>query len=329
MLGNKHFNFLVKSLWPTIFAMLASTSFAIQAASWQPSSGHSEIELWPGLPPKATTEAEEKLIKGENPVAGEPWYEIANVTHPTFTVYSPREKNTGTAVIVFPGGGYKILAIDLEGTEVCDWLTSKGITCVLLKYRVPDSGCHYDVKTNKHVTPKIPIALQDAQRTISTIRYNAKKYNLDPKKIGVMGFSAGGNLVVLSSTESSRRSYEPLDEIDKTSSRPDFAIPVYPGHMTMEHKNKTPREAASKELNTDIVISHDIPPTLLIHAKDDPVDPVYYSELYESELKKSGIEVTLLTYKTGGHAFGTRKTGKDTDRWTDDTIDWLKRRKFL
>ena len=288
-----YINFLVKSLKFTIFALLTSTSYVIQAETWQPSSGHSQIELWPGIPPNAITTIEiEEMRKRDNLVAGEPWYEVSNVTRPTYTVYSPKSKNTGTAVIVFPGGGHKILAIDLEGTEICDWLTSEGITCILLKYRVPHSGCYYDVKTNKHVTPKFQTALQDAQRTISTIRNNAKKLKLDPNKIGVMGFSAGGYMAVLASTESSQRAYGPRDEIDKISYRPDFAIPVYPGHMTMEHKNKTPREVAAKELNTDIVISHDIPPTLLIHSQNDPVDPAYYSELYESELKKAGVEVT-------------------------------------
>lgn len=173
-----------------------------------------------------------------------------------------------------------------------------------------------------HVTPEIPMALQDAQRAISIVRYNAGEYGIDPGKIGVLGFSAGGNLAVLSSTFK-ERSYDSIDDIDQVSSRPDFAIPVYPGHMTMEHKNKTPREVAAQELNTDIVVSAEIPPTLLIHAKDDPVDPVHYSKVYERELKKAGVDVKLIIYETGGHAFGVSKQGKDTDRWMDDAIEWL------
>jgi acetyl esterase/lipase len=215
------------------------------------------------------------------------------------------------------------------GADVCKWLTDSGITCILVKYRVPNTGCNWNKETKRHETPDIPMALQDAQRTISIVRYNAKKYNIDPNKIGVMGFSAGGNLAVLSSTAFKKRAYDPIDEIDQVSSRPDFAIPVYPGHLTMEHKNKTPAAIAAQELNTDIDISTDVPPTLLIHAEDDPVDPVHYSKVYERELKKVGVNVKLMLYQTGGHAFGVKKQGKDTDRWTVDALGWLKEIKIL
>ena len=143
--------------------------------------------------------------------------------------------------------------------------------------------------------------------------------------IGVMGFSAGGNLAVLASTAFNARAYAPIDAIDRVSPRPDFAIPVYPGHMTMEHKNKTPKAIAAQELNTDIVVSPDVPPTLLIHARDDTVDPVHYSLVYARELKKAGVDVDLMLYDTGGHAFGVRKQGKDTDRWPEDAVRWLRR----
>jgi dienelactone hydrolase len=197
-----------------------------------------------------------------------------------------------------------------------------------------NGGCNWNKKLRKNVTPDIPLALQDAQRTISMVRYNAnkygaKQYDIDPNKIGVMGFSAGGNLAVLSSTAFNYRSYDPIDEIDKVSCRPDFAIPVYPGHMTMEHKNKTPVAVAAKELNTDIKISKEIPPTLLIHAKDDPVDPVHYSLVYERELQRTGVNVQLNLYNTGGHAFGVKKQGKETDRWMADALTWLKKIQML
>jgi acetyl esterase/lipase len=139
----------------------------------------------------------------------------------------------------------------------------------------------------------------------------------------------GVSVWILASTAIKTRSYTAIDEIDQTSSRPDFAIRVYPGHMTMEHKNKTPSATGAKELNTDIVISKEIPPTLLVHAKDDPVDPVYYSVVYDRELKKAGINVKLYVYQTGGHAFGVRKSGKDTDRWMDDAMAWLKEIRML
>ena len=133
-------------------------------------------------------------------VAGRPWVQVENVSRPTMTVYSPKESNTGVAVVVFPGGGYQILAIDLEGTEVCDWLTSKGITCVLLKYRVPDSGPQWDRQCNCQIYPKSPTALEDAQRTVGLVRFHAAEWHIDPHKIGVLGFSAGGHLVAAMST---------------------------------------------------------------------------------------------------------------------------------
>lgn len=168
------------------------------------------------------------------------------------------------------------------------------------------------------------MALQDTQRAISMIRSRAKDYNLNPARIGVMGFSAGGYLAVLASTEFERRSYQPLDRVDRTSCRPDFAIPVYPGHLTMEHKNKIPRALAAQQLNSDIHVSKAVPPTLLVHARDDTVDPVHYSQVYARELKKAKVRVQLKLYETGGHAFGVRKSGKDTDQWQNDTIRWLR-----
>lgn len=169
------------------------------------------------------------------------------------------------------------------------------------------------------------MALQDAQRALSQVRYHARRYNLAPDKIGVMGFSAGGNLAGLASTGFERRSYAAVDGLDQTSCRPDFAIPVYPGHLTMEHKNKSPKAVAAGELNTDIKISKSTPPTLLIHAKDDPVDPVHYSRVYARELRRAGIPVQLNLYETRGHAFGVRKSGRDTDRWQADAMRWLEK----
>lgn len=278
-----------------------------------------EVPLWP--------EGSQVLLDGIKALADEKW----SITHPAFLLYSPRVNSTRAAVLVFPGGGYKGLAvgpnstIGSNGADVCRWLTDVGITCVLVKYRVPNTGCHWNKETRRHEAPDVPMALQDAQRAIAIVRHNANEYNIDPDRIGVMGFSAGGNLAVLASTAFKKRSYAAIDEIDLVSSRPDFAMPVYPGHMTMEHKNKTPRAIAAQELNTDIVISTEVPATLLIHARDDSVDPVHFSMVYERELKRAGVSVELIIYETGGHAFGVRKQGKDTDRWTDDALRWLRK----
>ena len=300
-----------------LFLALLMTSAV--ADSWKPTGGAQQVPIWPANSPVLSggiRRLEDKAILAKKP--------ITDVANPTFTIYYPKENPSGTCIIVFPGGGYLGLAMGLEGTEVADWLSQSGITCVLVKYRVPYSGCYWDSKLRRHVTPKVPMALQDAQRTISTIRAHAQDYHVNPDKIGVMGFSAGGNLAVLSSTLFQKRSYKPVDSIDGVSCRPDFAIPVFPGHMTMTHKN-----VDSRALNTDIVISKNIPPTLLVHAKDDPVDPVWYSEVYAAALKKAGVNVTLKIYQSGGHAFAVRKQGKASDRWTKDALAWLKQIKMI
>ncbi len=277
-----------------------------------------EVPLWP--------EDAQVVRIGIQELAGQEWA----LTHPSLLVYRPRATSVRAAILVFPGGGYKALGIGpkstlgLYGADVCRWLTDTGITCILVKYRVPNTGCNWNSETRRHESPSVPMALQDAQRAVSMVRFDAARYGIDPDKIGVMGFSAGGNLAVLSSTSFGARAYEPMDAIDRVSSRPDFAIPVYPGHLTMEHKNTTPRSVAAQQLNTDIVVSREVPPTLLIHAKDDAVDPAYYSEVYARELRKVGVPVELHLYETGGHAFGVRKQGKDADRWTDDAMRWLR-----
>lgn len=202
---------------------------------WQPSPGHAQIPIWPGAAPDARAVAgpEEVSTTGnDHLVAGKPWTYVRNVSRPTLTVYSPIGKNTGAAVVVFPGGGYQILAIDLEGTEVCDWLTAKGITCVLLKYRVPHSGPSWQADCKCSINPKP--ALQDAQRTLGLVRLHAAEWHIDPHKVGVLGFSAGGHLVAAISNSFRERSYRPIDAADKETMRPDFAVALYPGHPITE-----------------------------------------------------------------------------------------------
>ncbi len=291
---------------------LAILSTTALADSWTPPGGARQEPVWPpGCP---VLKGGIRKLDDPETMARKP---TTNVSIPTYTVYQPKANPSGTCILIFPGGGHLVLAMGLEGTEIADWLTRSGITCVLVKYRVPYSGCYWDNKLHKNVTPKVPMALQDAQRTLSLVRAHAQELHINPNKIGVMGFSAGGNVAVLASTR--KRAYAPVDAIDQVSCRPDFAIPAYPGHLTMRHKN-----VDSRALNSDIVVSKDVPPTLLIHAQDDPVDPVHYSEVYAAALKKVGAPVTLKLYKNGGHAFGVRKQGKDSDRWTQDVMVWLK-----
>lgn len=300
--------------------LLAAVTDAHSGLAQLPSASYAqEVPLWP---------ADSKvLMDGIEALAKEDWA----LTHPSLLLYPSRQNPPGAAVLVFPGGGYKALAIGPRstigflGADVCQWLNEAGVTCILVKYRVPHTGCYWNPVTRRHEQPDVPMALQDAQRAISMVRYYADDYGIDPAKVGVMGFSAGGNLAVLSSTNFRTRAYDPIDAIDQVSSRPDFVIPVYPGHLTMEHKNKTPKAVAARELNSDIVVSSEVPPTLLIHAKDDPVDPVHYSMVYEEALKQAGAPVELIIYGTGGHGFGVRKQGKDSDRWMEDAIQWLRR----
>src|ERR1035437_5959690 len=210
------------------------------------------------------------------------------------TVYSPTARNSGAAVGVFPGGGYYALAIDFEGTEVCEWLGSKGMTCVLLKYRVPDSGPHEN--GGRLINPKAPMALEDAQRTVGLVRFHAVEWHIDPHKIGVLGFSAGGHMVAAMSTHFEHRLYPAVDAADKESCRPDFAVAIYPGHLSLADN--------SFALNPDIRthITRQTPPTFLLQNEDDHVDRVEDSLSYYAALKKAGVPVEMHLYAEGGHA---------------------------
>jgi acetyl esterase/lipase len=246
------------------------------------------------------------------PVAGKPWTYVTDVTRPTMTVYAPTAGNTGVAVVVFPGGGYKGLAIDLEGTEVCDWLTSRGITCVLLKYRVPASGPSWDDGCRCDRVPPAPLALQDAQRTMGLVRLHAAEWHIDPGKVGVLGFSAGGHLVAAISTHFDRRAYTAVDPADGQACRPDFAVALYPGHLDQHGR-----------LNPDIVVTSRTPPTFLIQAQDDPVDSIANSSVYAAALKRAGVPIEYHVYPHGGHAFGLRPTMSPITRWPRLVERWL------
>lgn len=300
-------------------AVLWLGSTSVKAESWQPSSGHTQLSIWPGSVSDAHfgTDLEQTSVVTDRPVAGRPWISVTNVSRPTMTVYSPVGTNAGTAIIVFPGGGYQSLAMDLEGTEACDWLISKGITCVLLKYRVPNSGPVWDATCDCQVTPKQATALQDAQRTVGLVRFNAVAWRIDPHKIGVLGFSAGGHLAAAISTHYGKRQYTALDAADKVSCRPDFAIAVYPGHLSIADN--------SIALNSDIssYITAHTPPTFLVQDEDDNVDRVEDALSYYLGLKKAGVPAELHLYAQGGHAFGLRRTKFTVTAWPQLAESWL------
>jgi acetyl esterase/lipase len=290
---------------------LAFVGLSAQTPVWQPSPGHTQIPIWPGKVPDAQPVAGPEYSQrvGEEP----PYAVVAGkVSRPTMTVYSPQGKNTGAAVVVFPGGGYWVLYMDLEGTEVCDWLTTKGITCVLLKYRVP--GEHLSPRSGAY--PKSPMALEDAQRTLGLVRFHAAEWRIDPHKIGVLGFSAGGHLVAAISTHFQKRLYPAVDAADKESCRPDFAVALYPGHM-LEHVSK------DFELNPYVPVTSKTPPTFLLQAEDDPVDPVQNSLVYYTALKQAGVPAELHLYAHGGHGFGLRRTKFPITKWPQLVETWL------
>jgi acetyl esterase/lipase len=300
--------------------VFAVGALSAQTPNWQPSPGHTQVPIWPGAVPDAQAVSEPEVTKttGKSLVAGRPWVYVERVSQPTMTVYSPQGKNTGVAMVVFPGGGYQILAIDLEGTEVCDWLTSKGITCVLLKYRVPDSGPHWDRRCDCYINPKAPRALEDAQRTVGLARFHAAEWHIDPHKIGVLGFSAGGHMVAAMSTHFGHRWYPAVDAADKESCRPDFAVAVYPGHLWIDDKKF--------KLNPDIRahITSQTPPTFLLQAEDDDVDNVNQSLVYYIALKNAGVPVEMHLYAHGGHAFGLRRTELPITGWPQLVETWLR-----
>ncbi len=329
---------------PSLFAlgfMFAFAGLRAQTPAWQPSPGHTQVPIWPGAapdtPPVAPTEDETTTVT-KSPVAGRPWFYVSQVSRPTLTVYSPTEKNTGAAVVVFPGGGYQILAIDLEGTEVCDWLTSKGITCVLLKYRVPGvKGYPKPASYPKSGPyPESPMALEDAQRTVGLVRFHAAEWHIDPHKIGVLGFSAGGHLSAAMSTHFEKRLYPAVDAADKQSCRPDFAVVLYPGHLSLSAAQSDANQGAKKfvvrhaanvdkdlGLNPDIAVTSQTPPTFLLQAEDDHVDSVNDSLAYYIALKNAGVPVEIHLYAHGGHAFGLRRTEFPITGWPQLVETWL------
>ncbi len=293
-----------------ILAALIGGSAGLFAATpaWQPPAGHLTLPLWPngapGAPPNPAPEVDTTTAK-DNLIAGKPLIRLGNVSSPTLTLYPAGGKNSGAAVVVFPGGGYRILAIDLEGTEVCDWLNSAGIACILVKYRVPDSGPY----------PKSSAALQDAQRALGIVRSHSTEWHIDPHRIGVLGFSAGAHLAAALSTHFDQRLYDPMDAADGLSCRPDFAVIVYPGYLALAEKNFAP--------NADIHPTDQTPPSFIVQAEDDPVH-VENAVVYFLALKNAKVPAELHIYAEGGHGYGLRRTALPVTSWPISVEIWLR-----
>jgi acetyl esterase/lipase len=327
----------MKSFLLALLVLFPFARASAQSTAWQPSSGHAQVPIWPSEPPDSRPAAGPETAKTDvkDLVAGKPWTYVENVSRPTMTVYSPTGTNMGAAVVVFPGGGYQILAIDLEGTEVCDWLTQKGITCVLLKYRVTDIGPY--PKSGPY--PESQMALDDAQRTLGLVRFHAAEWHIDPHKIGVLGFSAGGHLTVAMSVHFEKRLYAAVDAADQVSCRPDFAVAIYPGHLSRAAAEydaglgttkyglpqKDPLSMADRNvgLNPDIHVTSQTPPTFLLQAEDDHIDSVYDSLSYYIALQKAGVPAEMHLYAQGNHAFGLRRTKLPITAWPQLVETWL------
>lgn len=304
----------VKPWFVTLGVLMVCAS--AHAKGWQPPAGHVQLPLWPAAVPDAQPmPGPEKATVSTGRVAGKPVLAVANVTRPTITVYPPKGPNTGAAVVVFPGGGFEILAMDLEGTEACDWLNSIGVTCVLLKYRVPSLPYDWHCDCRPHNLELSMPSLQDAQRALRLVRFHAQAWHIDPHKVGVIGFSAGGFLVAETSTQFGHRLYKPVDAADKESDRPDFAMPIYPGHLATD----------DGKLNPNVPVTHETPPTFLVQAEDDYVDGVNQSLVYYTALAKARVPAEMHLYAHGGHAFGLRRTKFPITRWPQLAEGWMRR----
>lgn len=281
---------------------------AVLAAA-QDAGAPKQILLWPQGAPgeKGDIGPETDTTKPNGDlVAGRRVIRLGNVSVPTLTVYQPDPaKKTGAAVVVFPGGGYTILAMDLEGTEVCEWLNSIGVTGVLVKYRVPA----------RQNLPRYAAPLQDAQRAVGLVRTHAAEWGIDPHRVGVLGFSAGAHLSAALSNNYAARSYPAVDAADTADCRPDFAVLIYPGGLTQ-------RETADK-LGPEVTPSAKTPPTFLLQAEDDPVR-VENCLLYFQALKTAKVPAEMHLYAQGGHGYGLRATEKPVTHWPALVTAWMR-----
>ena len=295
-------------------ASAISACLLAQQPAWPPASGHLTLPVWPGVAPGApanppaeadTTTAKDDLI------AGRPIVRLGNVSTPTLTLYSPTGKNSGAAVVVFPGGGYRILAIDLEGTG--------GLRLAQLRRhhlraaqvpRAPTPG----------LTPNPPRPCRTRSAPWAWCACTRPSGSIDPNRIGVLGFSAGGHLAAAISTHFDQRLYDPIDAADKLSCRPDFAVVIYPGYLALADQNFAP--------NPDIHPTANTPPTFIVQAEDDPVH-VENAVVYFLALKNAKVPAELHIYAQGGHGYGLRRTALPVTAWPQEVETWLRTIKML
>lgn len=300
---------------------LSLTVLLVLAARWAGVAAEPVvIPVWPGVAPdeaggigperiRSSPQLDRKQVE-----VTESTRLITGVTNPTLTVYRPPAgTDTGTAMLICPGGGYWDLYWQLEGEEVAAWLNSLGVTGIILKYRVP----------RRPDEPKGEPArrpLQDAQRAVSLVRSKAREWNIHPERIGIVGFSAGGHLAIATATSFERRTYEPVDPVDKVSCRPNFSIPVYSGYLKAKDRN---------ELAAGLRTPTNTPPVLLVHGGADIISPPENSVLMFLALKRAGVPAELHLYPGAAHDFGVRKSERSCSTWTEACAVWLRRQGFL
>ncbi len=282
--------------------------------------GPTVVPLWPGEPPEETgrigpekVRMSPKLDRTQVEVT-EPTRMVTNVTRPTLTIYRPAKgKDTGAAALICPGGGYWNLYWELEGEEVAAWLNSLGVTGIILKYRVPRRPDEPQGEPARR-------PLQDAQRAVSLVRSKARELGIEPARIGIVGFSAGGHLAIATATNFEKRAYKPLDAIDKVSCRPDFAVAVYPGYLKAKDKDG---------LAFGLRVPARTPPVFLAHGGADPISSPEGSVLLYRALHRAGVPAELHIYATATHDFGVRPSDQPCSTWTRSCADWLRRQGYL
>ncbi len=293
------------------FALFVSICLASTASAAEPLV----VEIWPGKVPEENGDIGPERIRmslkldRKQVEVTEQTRLITAVTNPTITVYRPpKDKETGTAMLICPGGGYWDLYWQLEGEEVASWLNSIGVTGIILKYRVPRRA-----DEPKGEPARRP--LQDAQRAVSLVRSKASQWGIHPERIGIVGFSAGGHLAIATATSFDKRTYEPVDDVDKVSCRPNFAIPVYSGYLKAKKKD---------EIAPGLKIPTGTPPVFLVHGGEDIISPPEHSVLMYLALKRAGVPAELHVYANTAHDFGVRTNEHPYSTWTGRCADWLR-----
>jgi acetyl esterase/lipase len=289
------------------FLLILATSFASSLIASQPI----EIKVWPSQAPGEENFKAPAANSKAKPPKDDGVLRISLVTEPTLTLFkAPADKATGTSVLVCPGGGYNILAFDKEGTEVAEWLNSLGIDAAVLKYRVPRRN-----PETPHAAP-----LQDAQRALRLMRHHADEWGIKTKKLGILGFSAGGNLTVMAGTHWNETSYPKIDKVDEASCRPDFMVPIYPAYLADEKKPSA--------LNPLVNVTQETPPTFIAVTHDDLLRGMN-AALFYVELKKAAVPAELHIYTKGGHGYGLRPSKDPVHQWPKRCEEWLRVMEFI